>query len=192
MPCECWTVVNEDTVSINYTVTNCDGTEQSPNLLPGARRNHCIKGGSIIYVNSPEGGLLGEYDCGVICTQGGGQCSDCGPTTTTTTTTSTTTTTTTAASTTTSTTTTTTTTIGYDFYYADDYSCADPCGLFAADQIVAFPAGSSVTNNKFYSWSGGTDSFKITGTTTDPSYPVPLLYPVDGPLDSCTLACSVS
>jgi len=108
-----------------------------------------------------------------------------------TTTTSTTTTTTTAASTTTSTTTTTTTTIGYDFYYADDYSCADPCGLYAAAQIVAFPAGSSVTNNKFYSWSGGTDSFKITGTTIDPSYPVPLLYPADGPFNSCTLACPV-
>jgi hypothetical protein len=79
IPCECWTVVNEDTVTINYTVTNCNGTEISPNLIPGARFNHCIKGGSIIYVNSPEGGLLGEYNCETTCTQGGGQCSDCGP-----------------------------------------------------------------------------------------------------------------
>jgi hypothetical protein len=81
---------------------------------------------------------------------------------------------------------------GYDFYFADDYSCAEPCSLYAADQIVAFPAGSSVTNNKFYSWSGGTDSFKIGGTTTDPGYAVPLLYPADGPWNSCDLACAVS
>jgi hypothetical protein len=79
---------------------------------------------------------------------------------------------------------------GYDFYYADEYSCADPCGLFAADQIVAFPAGSSVIINKFYSWSGGTSSYKITGTATDPGLIVPLLYSSDGPLNNCTFACA--
>ena len=84
LPCECWTVVNEDSVTINYTVTNCDGTTQSPNLLAGATRNHCIQGGSIIVVNSPIGGLLGEYSCGTTCTISS-NCSNCSPTTTTTT-----------------------------------------------------------------------------------------------------------
>jgi hypothetical protein len=64
--------------------------------------------------------------------------------------------------------------------------------LFAVDEIVAFTAGSSVVNNKFYSWSGGTNSFKITGTTTSPGYAVPLLYDTDGPWNNCDLACSVS
>jgi hypothetical protein len=96
LPCECWTVVNEDSVTINYTVTNCDGTEQSPNLLAGATRNHCIQGGSIIVVNSPIGGLLGEYDCGTTCSVSG-DCAYCGPSTTTTTTTTSSTTTTTTS-----------------------------------------------------------------------------------------------
>jgi hypothetical protein len=80
---------------------------------------------------------------------------------------------------------------GYDFYYADDYSCADPCSLSAVDQFVAFPAGSSVTLNKWYSWSGGTDSFRVTSPTSDPGYPVPLLYDTDGPYNNCTFACSI-
>jgi hypothetical protein len=104
LACECWTVVNEDTETINYTVTNCDGTEQSPNLLVGARRKHCIKGGTVILVNTPEGGLLGEYNCGQVCIVAN-DCPDCGPTTTTTTTTAAPTTTTTTLATTTTTTT---------------------------------------------------------------------------------------
>lgn len=87
---------------------------------------------------------------------------------------------------------TTTCEVGYDFYYADDYSCVDPCSLSAANQVVAFPAGSSVTYNQFYAWSGGTDCFYINGPTTDPGYSVPLLSPGDGPLGTCTLACSVA
>jgi hypothetical protein len=121
LPCECWTVVNEDSVTINYTVTNCDGTEQSPNLLAGATRNHCIQGGSIIVVNSPIGGLLGEYECGTTCTVAA-NCAYCGPSTTTTTTTSTSSTSTTTTlpptsttTTTTSSTTTTTTAAGIAF-----------------------------------------------------------------------------
>jgi hypothetical protein len=102
LPCECWTVVNEDSVTINYTVTNCDGTTQSPNLLAGATRNHCIQGGSIIVVNSPIGGLLGEYSCGTTCTISS-NCSNCSPTTTTTTAAPTTTTTTAVPTTTTTT-----------------------------------------------------------------------------------------
>ena len=95
LACECWTLVNEDTRTINYTITNCDGTEQTLNLNTITRtRNHCIQGGSIIIVNSPGDALLGEYDCGTTCSVTA-DCSNCGPTTTTTTTTSTTTTTTT-------------------------------------------------------------------------------------------------
>jgi outer membrane biosynthesis protein TonB len=71
-------VVNEDTVTINYTVTNCNGTETSPNLAAGAERNHCIQGGSVILVNSPVGGLLGEYDCGTGCNVAA-DCSSCAP-----------------------------------------------------------------------------------------------------------------
>jgi hypothetical protein len=108
LPCECWTLVNEDTRTINYTITNCNGTEQTLNLTTFTRtRNHCLQGGSIIVVNSPSDALLGEYDCGTTCSVAN-DCSNCGPTTTTT---STTTTTTTAAPTTTTSTTTTTTTL---------------------------------------------------------------------------------
>jgi ABC-type transporter Mla subunit MlaD len=83
LPCECWTVVNEDTVSINYTFTDCGGAVSSPNLIAGGRRIHCIEGGSSFIVNSPVGGLLGEYDCEQNCVSPV-DCSDCGPTTTTT------------------------------------------------------------------------------------------------------------
>ena len=86
LPCECWTVVNEDVVTINYTVTNCDGSTISPNILPGGKFNHCIQAGSVITVNSPIGGLLGEYNCNTTCLISG-TCPDCEPTTTTTTTT---------------------------------------------------------------------------------------------------------
>ena len=87
---------------------------------------------------------------------------------------------------------TTTCEVGYDFYYADDFSCTEPCEMYAADQIVCFPAGSSVTSNKFYSWTGITNCFFITGTTTDPGFAVPLLYDTDGPWNTCDIACSVS
>jgi hypothetical protein len=75
--------VNEDTVSINYTFTDCGGAVSSPNLIAGGRRIHCIEGGSSFIVNSPVGGLLGEYDCEQNCVSPV-DCSDCGPTTTTT------------------------------------------------------------------------------------------------------------
>lgn len=79
---------------------------------------------------------------------------------------------------------------GYDFYYSDRYDCADPCSLDATNIVVAFPAGSSVVNNKWYSWSGTTHSYKITGTTTDPMTSVPILYDTDGPYNDCTTACA--
>jgi hypothetical protein len=75
-PCECWTVVNEDSVTINYTITNCNGSVQSLNLTAGSQRNHCIQGGSVIVVNSPIGGNLGTYDCGTSCTVAG-DCPTC-------------------------------------------------------------------------------------------------------------------
>jgi hypothetical protein len=78
---------------------------------------------------------------------------------------------------------------GYDFYYADDYYCAEPCGLTAYNQIVAFPAGSSPTINKYYWWSGGTDTYLITGAAYDPGFPVPLLLDTNGPWDNCTQGC---
>jgi hypothetical protein len=74
---------------------------------------------------------------------------------------------------------------------ADEYACAEPCEKSAGDQIVAFPAGSIVTvNNKFYTWSGGTSSYQITGTAADPGGIIPLLYPEDGPHNNCTIACN--
>ena len=112
--CECWTVVNEDTVSINYTYTDCGGAQSSPNLIAGGVRKHCIEAGTIFVVNSPIGGLLGEYDCMTSCSGSPTECPDCSPsastTTTTTSTTTTSTTTTTAAPPPTTTTTSTTTT----------------------------------------------------------------------------------
>jgi hypothetical protein len=79
--CECWTVVNEDTVTINYTYTDCDGVTSSPNLIAGGTRIHCISGGTDFIVNSPIGGLLGTYDCGTNCNLVG-DCNDCSPTAT--------------------------------------------------------------------------------------------------------------
>ena len=86
---------------------------------------------------------------------------------------------------------TTTCEVGYDFYYADNYSCAFPCSLYASGQIVAFPAGSSVTNNLFYHWSGGTNCFYVTGTAYDPGGAVPLLGDDMYGYNSCDLACYV-
>ena len=76
--CQCWTVFNDDVVTINYTITRCDGEEQTLNLIPSARRVHCLQAGSSIVVNSPIGGNLVETDCGTPCTLAG-DCSVCGP-----------------------------------------------------------------------------------------------------------------
>jgi len=81
LPCECWTIVNEGATSGNYTIINCDGTEMSPNLIAGAKRNHCLKGGTVPVINS---GTLVDYQCGSNCNLAV-DCSDCSPTTTTTT-----------------------------------------------------------------------------------------------------------
>ena len=79
---------------------------------------------------------------------------------------------------------------GYDFYDAIDYDCATCSNQGTV--VVAFPAGSSVTLNRWYFWSlGGTDSFKILSSTTDPGGAVPLLYSTDGPFTSCAISCSV-
>jgi hypothetical protein len=76
--CQCWTVFNDDVATINYTITRCDGEEQTLNLIPSARRNHCLQAGSSIVVNSPIGGNLVETNCGTPCTLAG-DCSVCGP-----------------------------------------------------------------------------------------------------------------
>jgi hypothetical protein len=71
--CECITIYNEGSSTGNYTITNCNGTEQSPNLLAGASRNHCIQAGSSIIINS---GLLTEVYCGTPC-NANGDCTTC-------------------------------------------------------------------------------------------------------------------
>jgi hypothetical protein len=62
--CECITITNEGGTTGNYTITNCDGTTQSPNLLTGRSRTHCIQAGSSITINS---GILTETYCGTPC-----------------------------------------------------------------------------------------------------------------------------
>jgi hypothetical protein len=80
---------------------------------------------------------------------------------------------------------------GYDYYLADQYGCAEPCGESASNQIVAFPVGSTVSlSSKFYSWTDNPSVFMIISATTDPGVVVPLLYPFDGPYDNCTQACA--
>ena len=78
---------------------------------------------------------------------------------------------------------------GYDFYNATDYACVDCSNQ--GPIVVAFPAGSSVTLNRWYTWSAGgsTDSFRILSSTTNPGGAVPLLFSSDGPYTSCLLAC---
>jgi hypothetical protein len=76
IPCECWTIYNEGNTTGNYTITLCDGTEQSPNLLPGASRSHCLQGGTAPQINS---GLLTDVQCGYTCNVSG-DCTYCGPT----------------------------------------------------------------------------------------------------------------
>ena len=74
---------------------------------------------------------------------------------------------------------------------ADEYSCAIPCSLSASSQIVAFPAGSTVSlSSEFYTWTDNPSVFMIISATTDPGEVVPLLYPFDGPYDNCTQACA--
>jgi len=76
-PCECWTIYNEGNTTGNYTIINCNGTEQTINLTTVTRsRTHCIKGGTFPIINS---GLLTEYECGTTCNVSG-DCTYCGPT----------------------------------------------------------------------------------------------------------------
>jgi hypothetical protein len=83
---------------------------------------------------------------------------------------------------------------GYDYYYADVYSCAVPCSLNSSSQIVAFPTGSSVLDNYYYSDPVGdyAFSYRIGMPTIDPGYPLPILDSANGPWTSCDLACPVS
>jgi flagellin-like hook-associated protein FlgL len=107
-----------------------------------------------------------------------------------TTTTSTTTSTTTESpttTTTTSTTTTTTTAIVYDHYIADKYQCST-CTLVTSGLVVAFPAGQTVTINKFYPDAGDVNHvYEIVGTFgTGPGL---ILDTSFGQFDTCALAC---
>ena len=149
-------------MTVNYSVTNCDGTVTSPNLLPGSRFKHCLKGGTFPTVNSPIGGLLGEYECGTTCTVAG-NCSDCGPAPTPT---PTPTQTQTQTPTPTPTPTATTPAVWYQIFDCDDsstaYSIAYIAGVFAnSERCTAVSAGYP------------TRTVIITGTTsTEPGGPL--------------------
>jgi hypothetical protein len=78
--CECWTVANDDTRTIRYSVINCNGTVSEPTLLPSGTRNHCLQAGTAPQVISPEGGLLLDYECGTNCLTVS-TCAYCGPST---------------------------------------------------------------------------------------------------------------
>ena len=72
--CECITIYNEGSTTGNYTITNCNGTEQTLNLpVITQKRNHCIQVGSSIIINS---GLLTEVYCGTPCNVAG-DCTTC-------------------------------------------------------------------------------------------------------------------
>ena len=73
LACVCWTIYNEGGTTGNYTITNCNGTVQSPNLIPGASRSHCLQAGTAPQINS---GLLTDIDCGTPCNVAG-DCSPC-------------------------------------------------------------------------------------------------------------------
>lgn len=93
-------------------------------------------------------------------------CNLCPATTTTTSTTAAPTTTTTGAPTTTTTAapiTTTTTNPAFDYYYADEISCAS-CGAITADVLVKFPYGSSITLNKYYRTAVGSGVYLVSAT----------------------------
>jgi hypothetical protein len=58
------------------------------------------------------------------------------------------------------TTTSTTTAAPFDYYFADEISCAT-CGSISADVLVKFTGGSSVTLNKYYREQGGSRVFLL-------------------------------
>jgi hypothetical protein len=63
------------------------------------------------------------------------------------------------------TTTSTTTSAPFDYYFADEISCAT-CGSISADVLVKFTGGSSVTLNKYYREQGGSRVFLLNSTAT--------------------------
>jgi hypothetical protein len=79
-------------------------------------------------------------------------------------------------------------TTSYDYYEADVYSCSD-CGRSTETILVAFDAGSSVINNRFYISESGPDgnSYRILGPASSGiAYKLTTDY---GSFTSCGLAC---
>ena len=114
------------------------------------------------------------------CTDAITQTIPCGGTTTTTT--AATTSTTTAA-----TTSTTTAAATYDLYYADQYDCAT-CSFQQSNYIVAFPTGTSVSLNKWYSANDPDGyAYYITGTSVSG----PGLIMLVSEFNSCAFACII-
>lgn len=91
----------------------------------------------------------------------------------------------------TSSTTTTTTTLApedYDFYLADQYSCAE-CVLEVTNVVVAFPTGTSVVIGKFYQTATVSSEVYQVLATTSPASAI-ILTDV-GNANSCeTILCS--
>jgi hypothetical protein len=114
----------------------------------------------------------------------GGSCifnGDCAPTPPTTTT----------STTSTSTTTSTTTQGGFDLYTADVFPCND-CGGSTDTIVVAFDAGSSVINNRWYVPQSGPDgnAYRIAGPYGGAG-PGLLLTTAFGSFTTCQMACIV-
>jgi len=117
------------------------------------------------------------------CTNGITQTIPCGGTTTTTT--AATTTTTTGAPTTT---TTTSGGITYDNYYADQYDCAT-CTLQSVDTVIAFPTGTSVTVDKWYSpLEPNGYAYRLTSLTLQTG---PGLIMMTSQFNNCAFACMI-
>jgi hypothetical protein len=75
IPCECWSVRNEDTQIINFTYTPCSGIVSTLNIPINGQLILCSQSGTPIIINSPIGGILGQYNCGIDCTGNPGFCS---------------------------------------------------------------------------------------------------------------------
>jgi hypothetical protein len=93
-----------------------------------------------------------------------------------------------ACSSPTTTTSTTTAGITYDNYYADEYDCAT-CTLQSVDTVIAFPTGTSVTVDKWYSpLEPNGYAYRLTSLTPQTG---PGLIMMTSQFNNCAFACMV-
>jgi hypothetical protein len=93
-----------------------------------------------------------------------------------------------ACSSPTTTTSTTTAGITYDNYYADQYDCAT-CTLQSVDTVIAFPTGTSVTVDKWYSpLEPNGYAYRLTSLTLQTG---PGLVMMTSQFNNCAFACMV-